>query len=118
MTIACEGSGRSSTSSTLVSLRCKLSIARCCLAFFSGELASRVRALFVCGGRLLPAAGMWEENGELQCEGGALECTGHRLQVCLIEKDRNDVVKYLGNIAVGTMRLLDWLVGRWVRLTD
>ncbi|KAF1334059.1 Gamma-interferon-inducible lysosomal thiol reductase, partial [Globisporangium splendens] len=51
--------------------------------------------------KLLPAAGMVEEkDGKLVCEGGSLECTGHRLKVCIIDKDRNDVVKYLGNIAV------------------
>lgn len=43
---------------------------------------------------------MTEKNGELKCEGGKLECSGHRVQACVIDKDRNDVVKYLGNIAV------------------
>jgi interferon gamma-inducible protein 30 len=49
--------------------------------------------------KLFPAAGMAERHGELTCDGGSLECTGHRLEVCLIDKDRNDVVKYLGNVA-------------------
>lgn len=43
---------------------------------------------------------MSEDRGDLQCEGGSLECTGHRLEVCLMDKDRDDVVKYLGNVAV------------------
>lgn len=43
---------------------------------------------------------MTEKNGELKCEGGKLECSGHRVQACVIDKDRDDVVKYLGNIAV------------------
>lgn len=60
---------------------------------------------------------MSEENGELVCEGGALECTGHRLEVCMIEKDRHDVVKYLGTIAVRlvTVALTD---GRTLELTS
>jgi hypothetical protein len=45
-----------------------------------------------------------EKNGKLVCEGGSLECTGHRLEVCMIDKDRNDVVKYLGSIAVRAQR--------------
>lgn len=49
---------------------------------------------------------MWEEKGELMCDNGPLECTGHRLQACLIDKDRDDVSKYLGNIAVGPFATL------------
>lgn len=45
---------------------------------------------------------MSEDRGDLMCEGGSLECTGHRLEVCLMDKDRDDVVKYLGNVAVRT----------------
>lgn len=49
---------------------------------------------------LLPAAGMQEKpEGAIQCEAGPLECTGHRWQVCVLDKDRDDVVKYLGTIA-------------------
>lgn len=50
--------------------------------------------------RLIPAAGMSEKDGAIECEAGSLECTGHRWQACVIDKDRDDVVKYLGNIAV------------------
>ncbi|GLE05509.1 hypothetical protein PINS_up014532 [Pythium insidiosum] len=49
--------------------------------------------------KLLPAAGMTEQNGVFECEGGEEECDGHRWEVCVIEKDRDDVVKYLGGIA-------------------
>ncbi|RLN46681.1 hypothetical protein BBJ29_001405 [Phytophthora kernoviae] len=49
---------------------------------------------------LVPAAGMQEKaDGTIQCEAGPLECTGHRWQVCVLDKDRDDVVKYLGTIA-------------------
>ncbi|KAG7400380.1 Gamma interferon inducible lysosomal thiol reductase (GILT) [Phytophthora boehmeriae] len=49
---------------------------------------------------LLPAAGMQEKaDGAIQCEAGPLECTGHRWQVCVLDKDHDDVVKYLGTIA-------------------
>ncbi|CEG49241.1 Gamma-interferon inducible lysosomal thiol reductase [Plasmopara halstedii] len=48
---------------------------------------------------LIPAAGMRENQGEISCEAGPLECTGHRWQVCVLDKDRLDVVKYLGTIA-------------------
>ncbi|TMW65963.1 hypothetical protein Poli38472_003728 [Pythium oligandrum] len=48
---------------------------------------------------LYPAAGMLEKDGVFDCEGGDLECEGHRWEACTIEKDRNDVVKYLGNVA-------------------
>uniref|UniRef100_K3WZP8 Thioredoxin domain-containing protein n=1 Tax=Globisporangium ultimum (strain ATCC 200006 / CBS 805.95 / DAOM BR144) TaxID=431595 RepID=K3WZP8_GLOUD len=66
-----------------------------CQWFVSDPLLELVR-----NEQLLPAAGMVEEkNGKLVCEGGSLECTGHRLEVCMIDKDRNDVVKYLGSIA-------------------
>lgn len=49
---------------------------------------------------------MTEKNGDLKCEGGKLECSGHRVQACVIDKDRDDVVKYLGNIAVRSLVLL------------
>ncbi|KAG1692361.1 hypothetical protein DVH05_025528 [Phytophthora capsici] len=49
---------------------------------------------------LIPAAGMQEkQDGTITCEAGPLECTGHRWQVCVLDKDRDDVVKYLGTIA-------------------
>ncbi|KAG6972523.1 hypothetical protein JG688_00003948 [Phytophthora aleatoria] len=49
---------------------------------------------------LIPAAGMQEkQDGTITCEAGPLECTGHRWQVCVLDKDRHDVVKYLGTIA-------------------
>ncbi|ETI47043.1 hypothetical protein F443_08654 [Phytophthora nicotianae P1569] len=49
---------------------------------------------------LIPAAGMHEkQDGTITCEAGPLECTGHRWQVCALDMDRNDVVKYLGTIA-------------------
>ncbi|KAG7391729.1 Gamma interferon inducible lysosomal thiol reductase (GILT) [Phytophthora pseudosyringae] len=49
---------------------------------------------------LIPAAGMQEkQDGAITCEAGPLECTGHRWQVCVLDKDRGDVVKYLGTIA-------------------
>ncbi|KAE8887776.1 hypothetical protein PF005_g3162 [Phytophthora fragariae] len=49
---------------------------------------------------LIPAAGMKEkEDGSVTCEAGPLECAGHRWQVCVLDKDRDDVVKYLGTIA-------------------
>ncbi|KAK1934662.1 Gamma-interferon-responsive lysosomal thiol protein [Phytophthora citrophthora] len=49
---------------------------------------------------LIPAAGMQEkQDGTIMCEAGPLECTGHRWQVCVLDKDREDVVKYLGTIA-------------------
>ncbi|KAJ8556985.1 hypothetical protein ON010_g8977 [Phytophthora cinnamomi] len=48
---------------------------------------------------LIPAAGMKEKDGSITCEAGPLECTGHRWQVCVLDKDRDDVVKYLGTIA-------------------
>ncbi|KAL3656323.1 hypothetical protein V7S43_018815 [Phytophthora oleae] len=49
---------------------------------------------------LIPAAGMQEkQDGTVTCEAGPLECTGHRWQVCVLDKDRDDVVKYLGTIA-------------------
>ncbi|CAI5747258.1 unnamed protein product [Peronospora destructor] len=54
----------------------------------------------IIGLTLIPAAGMTEEqDGTITCEGGLLECTGHRWQVCVLNKDRDDVVKYLGIIA-------------------
>lgn len=43
---------------------------------------------------------MTEKDGAIECESGSLECTGHRWQACVIDKDRDDVVKYLGTIAV------------------
>ncbi|KAJ0410729.1 hypothetical protein ATCC90586_006832 [Pythium insidiosum] len=49
--------------------------------------------------KLLPAAGMTEQNGAFDCEGGEEECDGHRWEACVIDKDRDDVVKYLGGIA-------------------
>ncbi|CAH0484353.1 unnamed protein product [Peronospora farinosa] len=48
---------------------------------------------------LLPTAGMTEEpDGTITCEAGSLECTGHRWQVCVLHKNRDDIVKYLGTI--------------------
>ncbi|RMX67829.1 hypothetical protein DD238_000498 [Peronospora effusa] len=48
---------------------------------------------------LLPTAGMIEEpDGTITCEAGSLECTGHRWQVCVLHKNRDDIVKYLGTI--------------------
>jgi hypothetical protein len=47
-----------------------------------------------------------KQDGTYTCEAGPLECTGHRWQVCVLDKDRDDVVKYLGNIAVsGPLKL-------------
>lgn len=43
---------------------------------------------------------MTEKDGAIECEAGPVECTGHRWQVCVMDKDRDDVVKYLSNIAV------------------
>ncbi|CAH0473459.1 unnamed protein product [Peronospora belbahrii] len=49
---------------------------------------------------LIPAAGMRvKKDGKITCEGGMLECTGHRWMICVLDKDRDDVVKYLGTIA-------------------
>ncbi|KAI9920647.1 hypothetical protein PsorP6_000989 [Peronosclerospora sorghi] len=50
---------------------------------------------------LIPAGGMLvKQDGTISCEAGPLECTGHRLQICVLDKDRDDVLKYLGTIAV------------------
>lgn len=72
---------------------------------------------------LIPAAGMHEdEQGELACEAGPLECTGHRWQVCVLAKDRLDVVKYLGTIACiegdESGQLGDWATKSQNCLTD
>ncbi|CAH0522188.1 unnamed protein product [Peronospora belbahrii] len=49
---------------------------------------------------LIPAAGMRvKKDGKITCEGGMLECTGHRWMICVLDKDHDDVVKYLGTIA-------------------
>ncbi|DAZ96516.1 TPA: hypothetical protein N0F65_008067 [Lagenidium giganteum] len=49
--------------------------------------------------KLIPAAGMSDHDGQLNCEGGPLECTGHKWQACVIDQYKSDVVKYLGTIA-------------------
>lgn len=54
--------------------------------------------MVVCS--ILPVAGMREQNGEFSCEDGQLECTGHRWQACAINKDKDDVAKYVGSVAV------------------
>ncbi|TDH73627.1 hypothetical protein CCR75_002086 [Bremia lactucae] len=49
---------------------------------------------------LIPAAGMKElKDGTITCEAGPLECMGHRWEVCAMDKDRHDVVKYLSTVA-------------------
>ncbi|RLN37664.1 hypothetical protein BBJ28_00001930 [Nothophytophthora sp. Chile5] len=65
---------------------------------------------------------MTEKDGAIQCEAGPLECTGHRWQVCVLDKDRNDVVKYLGTIACiegdESGRVGDWSTKMQNCLTD
>ncbi|RLN87741.1 hypothetical protein BBJ28_00005454 [Nothophytophthora sp. Chile5] len=50
------------------------------------------------------------------------DCTGHRWQVCVLDKDRNDVVKYLGTIACiegdESGRVGDWPTKMQNCLTD
>jgi hypothetical protein len=43
---------------------------------------------------------MSESNSDLNCEKGPRECEGHRWQACIIEKDSDNVLKFLGTIAV------------------
>ena len=40
------------------------------------------------------------KKGELACEAGPLECTGHRWQACVLDLNRDDMVKYIETLAV------------------
>lgn len=52
-----------------------------------------------------------KEDGSVTCEAGPLECAGHRWQVCVLDNDRDDVVKYLGTIAVRAIAFYGWVCG-------
>ena len=70
------------------------------LKYVHAPFIGRIATLNPTTCSLNPAGGMeYDSTGQMECEGGPVECQGHRYFACIINLAKHDVVHYLTTIS-------------------